>query len=157
MQLRHIFYFVQKLRVLLWWFTRPLTLGVKGLVFDKQGRVLLVKHTYQPGWHIPGGKVEKGESLVEAMLRELREEVGIDLSASAKKLFSVYANFGEYKSDHVAMFVINDVATPVLKPRPFEIEQSGFFSPDNLPAGTTPATIRRIREWLNGSEAAVEW
>ena len=58
-------------------FTRGLTIGVRALVFDGEGRVFLVKHTYVAGWHMPGGGVETGETLVAALDRELREEGNI--------------------------------------------------------------------------------
>ena len=44
-------------------FTRPMTLGVRGIVIDPQACVFLVRHTYVPGWHLPGGGVDAGEML----------------------------------------------------------------------------------------------
>jgi 8-oxo-dGTP diphosphatase len=46
---------------------------------DREGRVLLVKPTYKPGWELPGGDVEEDESPFDACIREVREEVGFDI------------------------------------------------------------------------------
>ena len=80
---------------------RGLTLGVRGLVIDAQGRVFLVKHGYVSGWHLPGGGVEPGETMRQAFERELREEGNIDLTD--KPLFhGLYFNGHVSDRDHVA-------------------------------------------------------
>ncbi len=155
--IERIFYFLHRCRVASWWVTRPLSLGVKALVVDDQDRVLLVRHTYQPGWHIPGGKVEKRETLPVAAARELKEEVGVDVPPQSGQLFSIYANFGEYKSDHITMYVFKVNGNEKLSPRRFEIADCGFFSRNSLPNEVTSATKRRLAEYFGEKPASIEW
>ncbi len=134
---------------LYWRVRRPLTAGVRGLVLDGRGHVLLVRHTYIPGWYLPGGGVERGETMLTSLRRELEEEVGVMLTGGAR-LHGLYANFREFKSDHVALYVVAHGAYDHRPRRSAEIAESGFFAPDALPEGITPSTARRIEEVVQG-------
>src|SRR5438128_1164396 len=70
---------MRRLLHLVWRFTRGLTLGARALVVDEAGRILLVQHSYAAGWSLPGGGVEPGETVREALARELAEEGNIKL------------------------------------------------------------------------------
>jgi len=74
-----------------WRFARAMTLGVRAVVIDGQGRIFLVKHSYISGWHLPGGGVEPGETLLAALARELSEEGNIVLT-EAPHLRGVFFN-----------------------------------------------------------------
>ncbi|MFC7677752.1 NUDIX hydrolase [Paenibacillus sp. GCM10028914] len=65
-----------------------------GFVEDGQGNVLLVK-TRDGGWVYPGGQVEVGENLIDGLIREIKEESGIDVSVGS--LVGVYSNTGIQK------------------------------------------------------------
>ena len=100
--LARIPYFIQRLS---WRIFRPLTIGVR-LLAVLDGRILLVKHTYMDGWYLPGGGVQSGETLGDAIRREAAEETGAVLHELW--LFGVYSNFSEAKSDHVVVFCSED-------------------------------------------------
>jgi len=139
-----------------WRFSRGLTIGVRALVIDGQGRVFLVKHSYIAGWHLPGGGVEVGESLMTALERELREEGNIELSG-ASRLFAVYFNRRVSPRDHVALYVVRAFHQSAL-PRPNrEIVAHGFFAPEALPPDTTRATRARIAEVLEERAVSELW
>src|SRR5579864_85801 len=84
---------------------RPMTLGVRALVLDKEDQVLLVRHTYVPGWHLPGGGVEQGETVLDAVTRELREEGNIELEEEPR-LHGIFFNKRISPRDHVAVYVV---------------------------------------------------
>ncbi len=139
-----------------WRFSRGLTIGVRGLVLDGDERVFLVKHSYISGWHLPGGGVEQGETLVAALARELREEGNIEL-IGAPVLHSIYFNRRMSSRDHVALYVVRSFQQPS-PPRPnHEIIAHGFFPRQNLPADTSRATRERIAEVITGRTAAQIW
>jgi ADP-ribose pyrophosphatase YjhB (NUDIX family) len=139
-----------------WRFSRPMTLGVRGVVLDAENRVFLVRHGYAPGWHFPGGGVEAGETLLEALKRELLEEGNIRL-AGPPRLHGMFHNTKWTKRDHVAVFIVREFER--LKPHApsFEIREAGFFPLDNLPVGTTESTRQRLQEILNGIEITERW
>ncbi len=136
---------------------RSMTLGVRAAVFDEQGRVLLVMHTYKPGWQFPGGGVEKGETALQALEHELRDEAGIRLLARPRP-FGIYANHAHFPNDHVLLYVMRPGDYERLNWQPsHEIAAMDFFAPDNLPPETTPGTRRRLQEVLKGAPATEHW
>ncbi len=69
--------------------------------------MLLLRHTYTPGWHFPGGGVEQLETCAQSLIRELKEEAGIETEASALELVSVHANHAFFPNDHVLVYRVN--------------------------------------------------
>src|SRR5262249_58510728 len=87
-----------------WRFARAMTLGVRALVIDEEGRGFLVKHSYVSGWHLPGGGVEAGETISEALAREPQEEGKIEMMA-APQLHGLFFNDRGSRRAHVSLFV----------------------------------------------------
>ena len=141
---------------LYWRFQRGMTLGVRGLVLDGDRRVFLIRHTYVPGWQLPGGGVEVGETMLEALDRELSEEGNIRLSAPPR-LHGVFYNPTASTRDHVALFVAEQYAQPALPAANHEIAACGWFALDALPEKTTPGTRRRIDEVMSGTAPSPRW
>lgn len=131
-------------------------MGVRAAVFDEQGAVLLVRHSYMRGWYLPGGGVERGETTLQSVTRELDEEAGI-LLRELPRLFGLYANFREFKSDHVALYVVAPGTYEREERRSLEIAEYGFFPPDALPEGTSGATRARIEEISKGLTPPAMW
>lgn len=153
-----VFWFVLKPLVRLYWrFRRPLTVGVRALVRDGEGRVLLVRHSYIPGWYMPGGGVERGETARHALRRELDEEAGIMLNDESPRLIGLYANFREFKSDHVALYLVEPHQYERVVRTSFEISDYGFFALDDLPDEISPATRMRLTEVAQGLPAPDMW
>lgn len=139
------------------WFRlrRGMTLGVRAVIFDEEDRVFLVRHSYAPGWLFPGGGVERGETIYDALDRELEEEGGIILSGPPQ-FHGLFSNEAKFRGDHVACFVIRRFTRREWTPG-VEIKETGFFPLDGLPEETTGGTRRRIEEIVNGKAPPAHW
>jgi ADP-ribose pyrophosphatase YjhB (NUDIX family) len=139
-----------------WRFSRGMTLGVRGVVLDQDNRVFLIRHTYVPGWHLPGGGVETGETALEALERELHEEACIAMD-EPPALVGVFFNRKISRRDHVLVYVIRRFTVLEVKRPDREIAEAGFFPLDRLPEGTTVATRNRLAEILQGQKPSQNW
>jgi ADP-ribose pyrophosphatase YjhB (NUDIX family) len=139
-----------------WRFSRAATLGVRAMVIDGTGRIFLVKHTYIEGWHLPGGGVETGETLIEAVTRELAEEGNIQVGATPP-LYGVYFNKRSSRRDHVALFIVRDFRQDENPEPNREIAEHGFFAIDALPQDTGRGTRARVAEVFSGAVISELW
>ena len=129
---------------------RRMVIGARAALIDGD-RVLLLRHTYMPGWHFPGGGVEPGETAETAARREAEEETGIRVDGPMS-LLGLYLQVNEATNrDHVAVYVGR--AHTVLQPFKAngEIAEIGWFAFDALPADVNPGTARRIKEIAEGA------
>ncbi|RTL55415.1 MAG: NUDIX domain-containing protein [Bradyrhizobiaceae bacterium] len=146
---RRIFHFYSR-------FARPMTLGTRALVLDAENRVFLVKHSYVAGWHLPGGGVESGETILDSLKRELIEEGRIELTG-APRLHGIFYNRRVSRRDHVAVYVIREWRQDRMPQPNHEIVACGFYAAADLPADTTPGTRRRIAEVLQNAPIIEDW
>ena len=141
--LRRVYYFI----------VRPITLGVRILLIA-DGQVIMVKHSYEDGWFLPGGGIKRGETLEQAIHREAAEECGAVLHQV--QFIGTYDNLGAYKSDHVSLFLSEHFT--LHEKHDHEIEKLSAFPLDQLPGNTTPGSRRKIEAYTNGSlESSGVW
>jgi len=141
---------------LYWRLARGMTLGVRGVVLDSDGKVFLVRHSYVAGWHLPGGGVEVGETFLEALRRELVEEGRIELTGEPV-LHGLFFNGHVSRRDHVAVYVVRQFRQDRLPAPNHEIVECGFYAAGALPAETTRGTRLRIAEVLDGAVPIATW
>jgi ADP-ribose pyrophosphatase YjhB (NUDIX family) len=126
-----------------WFIRRPFMIGVRALVIDGD-TLLLVRGHGQQSWHLPGGAVKRQEGLVEAVKREVFEETGCRIEV--ERLLGMYANFSEWKSDHVGIFV----GHPLSAPTPtfnIEIAEARFFPLTSLPKPLHDSVRARLADY----------
>jgi ADP-ribose pyrophosphatase YjhB (NUDIX family) len=137
---RTVFTFLHGFRLALWKVTGPGRAGVHAVPVTGDGKVVLVRLTYAPGWRVPGGGLKRGEAAEPGMLRELREEIGLVSHGSIERLDDVRPG------DRSDFFLVRDV---IYSPkRSLEVEEVREFDPAQLPDDTTRWTAHLVGRCL---------
>jgi 8-oxo-dGTP pyrophosphatase MutT (NUDIX family) len=137
---RTVFTFLNGLRLAVRKALGPGRAGVHAVPVTADGKVVLIRLTYAPGWRVPGGGLKRGEAAEQAMLRELREEIGLMSHGSIERLDE--SPPGAAVDDRSGFFVVRDV---VYRPRrSLEVDEVGEFEPHRLPEDTTRWTVHLV-------------
>ncbi len=130
------------------------TNGARAIVMNERGEILLVLHTYIPGWHFPGGGVNKGESPREAIIREVREEAGV-IVQEIPFIFDCYYNKIGGVDDIVSLYIIKNFECKSFKSH--EILETKWFALDQLPVDISNASKRRVYEVFYNQKKIEKW
>ncbi len=122
-------------------------MGVR-VVMLQNDEIWLVRHTYLPGWFLPGGGLKRGETLEQAARREALEETGAELRATA--LIGAYSNFNEWKTDHTLVFYCKDFK--INGKTDGEIAEARAFPLNALPANIYSVHRRLIEGYRTGNK-----
>lgn len=115
------------------------------VILDQQGRVLLLHHRFRAGsgWGIPGGFIEKGEQPEEALRRELREEIGLELELAELAFVRTLK-----RPTQIEMIFRCRTRGPTPQPQSMEIKRAAWFTLDELPPELSEDQRRLIRRTL---------
>jgi len=133
--------------------TKVVIPGVRAIICDEQGRLLLEKQALFESWALPHGCVDLGESALDAVIRETREETGIEivraelLGIYTDPSYSVtYPNGDEVQTFTIAFLARQWEGTP--EPDQDEVVELGFFPTDALPDAIYPVHRDTIEDFL---------
>jgi len=112
-----------------WWLRHPVTHGAVVVLWN-EGEVLLARNSYVPYYSVPGGYVHSSEDPRAAAARELREEIGLVVSAAELSLAHEVTHEWEYKRDHVHVFELHLAQRPHITVDQREVIEATWFTPD---------------------------
>lgn len=116
------------------------TMGAFGVIFDDKNSVLLCHRRDVDLWNLPGGMVELGEAPWECVVREIREEVGLDVIVD--RLTGIYSK--KQKNDLIFSFVCKKVGG--VESLSDEADAVAYFSINELPKNLSPKHVERIMD-----------
>jgi 8-oxo-dGTP pyrophosphatase MutT (NUDIX family) len=125
------------------------------MVFNRKGELLLIRNSYGRSdlWLLPGGGVGRFETPAAAAIREVKEEVGLDVHGLVR--VSTHFSRHEGKRDTIHLFKATSSEEP--KADGLEVEEARFVPLDDLPPDVSPATLRRIAEYRGERCADGSW
>ena len=125
-----------------WFVRRPRTYGAHALAFTPERKLVLVRLRYAPGWRVPGGGRRRHEYAQAAVIRELREEIGMTAYGRIRFACELEERV-DFKRDLASLLIVEDVR--YRPPRwSWEVEEVGEFALDRLPRETARTTLRWI-------------
>jgi 8-oxo-dGTP pyrophosphatase MutT (NUDIX family) len=141
--LRVAFTALHRLLKLGWFIRRPRTFGAHALAFTPERKVILVKLRYAAGWRLPGGGRREHEDPHDAVLRELREEIGMTAHGRVR-LACELDEAADFKRDLASLLIVDDVRYAPRK-WSWEIEAVMETDMDDLPPDLSP----RAEGWID--------
>lgn len=132
-----------------------MTFGARGILVNGD-EVLMIRHTYVPGWHFPGGGVDPGENAEAAFRREMLEETGYQVLGEAQ-LLGLYHNVGATNRDHVALYVAREFEVVRTFAPNREIAEMAWINRYDLPEDVSRGTHQRLHELFDGVAQSPDW
>ena len=131
------------------------TRGAKVMVFNPAGELLLIRNSYGKThlWVLPGGGIGRRETPEAAAAREVKEEVGLEVTHLTR--VSEHFNGAEGKRDTIHLFTAEAEGAPQIDT--LEVEEARFFPLDALPETVSTATLRRIAEYKGERSPDGRW
>ena len=132
----------------------PVALGAHAMIIDTAGKVVLARHSYKRGLSFPGGGVGRGEAPVDAMLRELREEIG-SVRSDPPIFFGLYTRRTGWATNVVALYCLMNSEVE-FRPN-LEVRELVFADPANPPPEISAGTARRLAEFVGKTPPNPYW
>jgi 8-oxo-dGTP pyrophosphatase MutT (NUDIX family) len=142
-----------RIRILLQAVLSPVAFAALALV-EQAGKVVLVRHSYATGWHLPGGGVKRGESPEKAVLRELEEELGLTWS-SEPEFVGIFIRKVWPVTNVIALYRLREARFD-FKPS-LEIREIVLADPASPPPGTKAGVRRRLLELAGLAPQSPYW
>jgi len=126
------------------------TIGVFGFITDEKDRILLCLRNDYDLWNLPGGGLEDGETPWQGVIREVKEETGLDVEV--EKLLCVYSKPEKNKIgfDFKCKIIGGEITLNN------EAKEIKYFKLDEIPKNTIPKQVERIKDFFEDKNSQVK-